>query len=149
MTDDPYVITTIDQFTELWSRTYNRAGRPDWSHIIPYYDSSIRFRDCIQEVQGIAAFKQLTERLAGRSSELSMSIKNAVMQGNIIYMEWVMTLLFRNTRKSSIFGASRILLNETGKIVDQRDYYDLWGDIFDNVPGFNKMYRSFMKRVFG
>jgi hypothetical protein len=149
MIDDAYVITSIEQFTELWSRTYNSRGKPDWSHIIPYYASSIHFKDCIQEVQGIAAFKQLTERLAGRSSELSMSIKNAVMQGNLIYMEWVMTLLFRKTRTSSIFGASRLILNKRGKIVDQRDYYDLWGDIFDNIPGFRRMYRSFMKRIFG
>ncbi|MCA1949340.1 MAG: nuclear transport factor 2 family protein [Treponema sp.] len=149
MNDDPYVITSLEQFTALWSQTYNREGKPDWSHIIPYYDEAIHFRDCIQEVQGLKNFRELTERLTKRSQDLSMAIKNAVMQDRLIYMEWEMTILFRNTRSSVVYGASRILLNERGKIVDQRDYYDLWGDIFDNIPGFNRMYRSFMRRVFG
>ena len=109
----------------------------------------MHFRDCIQEVQGIEAFKDLTARLSRRSNELSMAIKHAVMQDRIIYMEWEMTILYRNTRSSVVYGASRLLLDERGKIVDQRDYYDLWGDIFDNIPGFNRMYRSFMKKVFG
>ena len=38
---------------------------------------------------------------------------------------------------------------EEGKIIEQRDYYDLWGDIFDNIPRFGKAYRRFMKRKFG
>jgi len=100
-------------------------------------------------VQGIQAFTELTERLTRRSSELSMTIKHAVMQDRLIYMEWEMTILYRNTRSSVVYGASRIMLNEQGKIIDQRDYYDLWGDIFDNIPGFNRLYRKFMRRVFG
>jgi len=35
------------------------------------------------------------------------------------------------------------------KIIEQRDYYDLWGDIFDNIPRFSVMYRKFMKKKFG
>ena len=48
-----------------------------------------------------------------------------------------------------IYGASRLSLNERGKIVEQRDYYDLWGDIFDNIPAFRKPYRKFMRKHFG
>jgi hypothetical protein len=64
-------------------------------------------------------------------------------------MEWEMLINFKNTKTSSVYGTSRIILNEEGKIVDQRDYYDLWGDILDNIPGLNKLYRSFMRKVFG
>ena len=35
------------------------------------------------------------------------------------------------------------------KIIKQRDYYDLWGDILDNIPRIGKMYRKFMKKKFG
>lgn len=149
MDANEFVISDIEQFIALWSTTYNHEGKPDWSHIIPYYDTSIHFKDSIQEVWGIEEFKALTSRLAQRSKELSMVIKNAVMHERLIYMEWEMTILYRNTRSSVIYGASRILLNEQGKIIDQRDYYDLWGDIFDAIPKFKPRYRSFMKRVFG
>jgi len=48
-----------------------------------------------------------------------------------------------------MYGSSRVTLNDDGKIIEQRDYYDLWGDIFDNIPRFGKAYRRFMRRKFG
>jgi hypothetical protein len=48
-----------------------------------------------------------------------------------------------------LYGSSRLTLNEDGKITEQRDYYDLWGDIVDNIPRFGKAYRRFIKRKFG
>jgi hypothetical protein len=68
-----FAIEDANQIAEVWSKTYNTQGKPDWSHILPYYSD----------------------------------------------------------------------------IVDQRDYYDLWGDIFDNNPHFSRMYRTFMKKFFG
>jgi len=35
---DEFVIESADQIRELWSKTYNTEGKPDWSHILPYYD---------------------------------------------------------------------------------------------------------------
>jgi hypothetical protein len=34
-------------------------------------------------------------------------------------------------------------------IIEQRDYYDLWGDIFNGIPRFGKLYRKFMFKHFG
>lgn len=147
---DPYVIRDLEQLVDLWSRTYNiHKGKPDWSHILPYYADDIVFRDAIQEIHGIEAFREMTERLTRRSGELEMTITHAMMQGNLIFVEWEMTILFRKTRRSVIYGASRLTLNAQGKICEQRDYYDLWGDIMDNVPLLAKPYRAFMRKVFG
>lgn len=142
-------ITSLDQFVRLWSQTYNAEGRPDWTHILPYYDEDIRFTDSVQEICGFQNFKEMVERLARRSGELKMLILHASMEGNLIFFEWEMTILFRRTRTSVIHGASRLTLNEQGKIIVQRDYYDLWGDILDNIPVLGKIYRKFMQRVFG
>ena len=140
---------TKDLVLELWSQTYNTEGKPDWSHILPYYDNNIYFRDSIQKIHGIEEFTAMTERLTKRSKDLKMKIVNAVMEENIIIMEWEMTLSFKKYPSSVLFGSSRLTLNKEGKIIEQRDYYDLWGDIFDNIPRFGKAYRKFMKRKFG
>jgi limonene-1,2-epoxide hydrolase len=140
---------TKELVLDLWSKTYNTVGKPDWSHILPYYDDNIYFRDSIQEIRGIVEFKAMTERLTKRSKDLKMKIVNAVMEENIILMEWEMTLSFKKYPSSILYGTSRLTLNKEGKISEQRDYYDLWGDIFDNIPRFGKAYRKFMKRKFG
>jgi len=140
---------TIETVKELWSKTYNTEGKPDWSHILPYYDNDILFRDSVQELRGIEEFTALTERLTKRSKDLSMKIVNAVMEDNIVFLEWEMTIKFKKNPSSVIYGTSRLTLNENGRITAQRDYYDLWGDIFDNIPRFGKAYRRFMKKRFG
>lgn len=146
---DEYIIKSVDQIVELWSKTYNTEGKPDWSHIIPYYDEKILFKDSIQEIRGIEEFKSMTERLAKRSKELKMKILRTAMQDDFIFIEWEMTILFKRTRRAIVYGSSRLTLSERGKIIEQRDYYDLWGDIFDNIPGFRKIYRRFMRKRFG
>ena len=146
---DSFAIQNLQQIIDLWTRTYNEAGKPDWSHLLPYYADDIHFTDSVQEIHGITQFRAMVERLTRRSGELHMDILNAVMEGNTVFIEWEMTILFRKTRSSVVHGASRLNLNEHGKIAEQRDYYDLWGDIFDNIPIFGKLYRGFMKRVFG
>lgn len=57
---------TLEVVKELWSKTYNTNGKPDWSHILPYYDDTIYFKDTIQEIRGIAAFKEMTDRTIKR-----------------------------------------------------------------------------------
>jgi len=143
------VISDVETIKELWSKTYNTEGKPDWSHILPYYDDAIYFRDSIQEIKGIEAFQAMTERLSERSKDLKMNVVRAVRQGSVYFIEWEMTIRFRKNPSSVLYGASRLTINEQGKIAEQRDYYDLWGDIFDNIPRFNKAYRRFMKKKFG
>ncbi|MDT8402195.1 MAG: nuclear transport factor 2 family protein [Bacteroidales bacterium] len=134
---------------ELWSKTYNTQGKPDWSHILPYYDDNIYFRDSVQEIRGIKEFRAMTERLTQRSKDLKMNVIRALRQDNIIFIEWEMTISFKKNPSSVMYGSSRLTLNDDNKITEQRDYFDLWGDIFDNIPRFGKAYRRFMKRKFG
>ena len=138
-----------ESIKELWSKTYNTEGKPDWSHILPYYDDSIYFRDSIQELHGMEEFKAMTERLTDRSNDLKMYIVRTAQQDKFIFIEWEMTIKFKKNPSSVMYGSSRVTLNDEGKIIEQRDYYDLWGDIFDNIPRFGKAYRRFMRRKFG
>ncbi len=143
------MILNPDSVRELWSRTYNTSGKPDWSHIFPYYHHDIVFQDAIQKVEGREAFEALCNRLAERCRELRMHIISVSQTDQVIFLEWEMTLMFKRYPSSTIYGCTRLTLGSDGLIVQQRDYYDLWGDIFDNVPRFGPMYRRFMRRKFG
>ena len=91
----------------------------------------------------------MTERLKKRSKDLKMNIVRSVMQDYNVFIEWEMTISYKKYPSSVLYGSSRLTINDEGKITEQRDYYDLWGDIFDNIPRFGKAYRRFMKRKFG
>jgi len=140
---------TPDLVRELWSKTYNREGKPDWSHIFPYYHERIVFQDSIQRIEGIDAFVALCQRLTKRCKQLNMDILSAVGDEKFIFFQWKMQMIFRRWPSSPIYGCSKLTLGEDGRIVEQRDYYDLWGDIFDGISWFRRAYRWFMHRYFG
>jgi limonene-1,2-epoxide hydrolase len=138
-----------DRVLDLWSKTYNREGKPDWSHIFPYYHEDIIFHDSIQRIEGKEAFIALCNRLTKRCEQLNMDIFSIVQEANEIFFEWKMTMVFRRWPSNPIFGCTKLTLGEDGRIVRQRDYYDLWGDIFNGIPWFHRPYRRFMHRYFG
>ena len=134
---------------DLWSKTYNTEGKPDWSHIFPYYAADIKFQDSIQTIEGIEDFKAMCNRLTGRCKQLNMEILSCAQDQNVIIFDWIMTLMFKKFPSTPLYGSTKLTLNEAGLICEQRDYFDLWGDIFNNIPRWNKMYRRFLKRKFG
>jgi len=140
---------TADLVEHLWSKTYNTQGKPDWSHIFPYYHPDIVFQDSIQRVEGIVQFEMMCNRLTKRCESLRMDLSNVMKRDNVISMEWVMTMSFKKSPTTPLYGVTRLTLGEDGRIIQQRDYYDLWGDIFNNIPYFKKTYRKFLSKYFG
>ena len=133
----------------LWSKTYNTEGKPDWSHLFPYYSEHILFQDSIQRIEGKEAFMAMCERLATRCKSLNMDLLNVIQKDNVILMEWVMTMSFTKYPPTPLYGSTRLTIGTDGRIIEQRDYYDLWGDIFNNIPYFKKHYRKFLTKKFG
>ena len=148
---EPYSLLDkdIETIHTLWTTTYNPDGKPDWSHIFPYYHDDIVFQDSIQTIKGKEEFLKMTKRLTKRSKSLEMELHHLSKDGHTIVMEWTMTMRFRVFPSSSMFGMTKLTLGEDGRIIAQRDYYDLWGDIADNVPIYKHFYRWFMRRFFG
>lgn len=140
---------STSKIKELWSKTYNRQGKPDWSHIYPYYHKDIIFQDTIQRIEGIDNFIAMCTRLTKRTKQLKMEILAITQTDNVIMLDWVMTMIFKKYPNTPIYGATKLVLSEDGLIKEQRDYYDLWGDIFNNIPHFGKMYRRFLVKKFG
>jgi ketosteroid isomerase-like protein len=148
-TNTTYERLSSNLVLQQWSKTYNKEGKPDWSHIFPFYADDIVFHDTIQRLEGKEKFKELCARLTKRCQSLHMDLSNVIQHDNVIFFEWTMTMAFRKWPSTAMYGTTRLTLNDDGLIKEQRDYYDLWGDIFNNVPRFKKMYRKFLRKYFG
>lgn len=149
--DENAILLPLDVVTvkDLWSKTYNTSGKPDWSHIFPYYHPEIVFQDSIQRIEGIAEFTAMCARLTQRCESLQMEIVSIAQEASIILMDWIMTMSFKKYPPTPLYGSTKLTLHEDGRIIAQRDYFDMWGDIFNGIPHFNKMYRKFLHSKFG
>jgi len=145
----PLQTLDVNTVRELWGRTYNTDGKPDWSHLYPYYHPDVVFQDSIQRIEGIEEFIGLCERLTQRCQSLHMEILSIAQDSNIILMDWIMTMAFTKYPPTPVYGSTKLTLHEDGRIIAQRDYFDLWGAILDGIPLLKTRYRRFMRRVFG
>ena len=140
---------TLDKVREIYSRTYSDEGKPDFSHIFPYYHPDMHFQDCIQVIEGKEEFIKMCNRLAKRCSELYMTIHDVAQSGNVVFIQWTQTLRYMKTPLTPLYGVTKLTLNDEGLIIDHRDHFDIWGDIIDAIPGIGKLYRLFMRIVMG
>ena len=140
---------TVERFQELWSKTYNTEGKPDWSHIFPYYHEEIVFEDSIQRIEGIEEFKEMCQRLTKRCEQLNMEIISVAVNATEIFFQWKMTMMFNRYPPTPVHGCSKLTIGADNRIIHQRDYFDMWGDIFNGIPYFNSMYRRFLRKYFG
>ncbi len=133
----------------LWSQTYNTQGKPDWSHIFPYYHEDIIFEDSIQHIAGKTEFMELCNRLAKRCEKIDMDILSIVMDGKQVFFEWKMVMSFKKWPSNALYGCTKLTLADDNRIIFQRDYFDLWGTILNGIPLVRKAYWNFMRRYFG
>jgi hypothetical protein len=140
---------TADRIRDLWSRTYNREGKPDWSHLFPYYHENIIFEDSIQRIEGINEFTAMCSRLTKRCEQLNMDILSLLMDSHAVLFDWKMTMRFKKYPSTPIYGSTKLILGDDSRILFQRDYFDLWGPILDGIPPLHGVYRKFMHRYFG
>jgi len=149
METDGRLTLDLDTVAALWSKTYNTEGKPDWSHIFPYYHPEVVFQDTIQRLEGKDEFIALCQRLTDRCKQLRMDVHSVARNGNVFFLQWTMTMMFNKFPSTPVYGCTKLTLHEDGRIIEQRDYYDLWGDIFNGIPYFKGPYRRFLRRKFG
>ena len=140
---------TTERIREIWVQTYNTQGKPDWSHLFPYYHDGITFEDSIQRIEGKVEFMAMCNRLAGRCEKLNMDIQSIVMDGKQFFFEWKMVMSFKKWPNTALYGCTRLTLADDNRIITQRDYFDLWGTILNGIPLLRKSYWNFMRRYFG
>lgn len=140
---------TTERILELWSLTYNTAGKPDWSHLYPYYHEDILFEDCIQRIEGIEEFTAMCNRLTTRCKQLNMDIISIVKDSHEVFFQWKLVMMFKNFPSTPVHGCTKLTIDDDNRIIYQRDYFDLWGDIFNGIPYFHRTYRKFLHKYFG
>ena len=140
---------TIEKFLEIWNSPYGESKLPDYSKIFPHYHHNCRFHDSIQSFDGLDKFKEMCKRLEKRCKEIRMEVHAVAKNGNTFFIESTMTMKFGPAPLTPMHVNSKIVFDDNGLITLHRDYYDLWGDTFDIIPGIGKLYRWFMRTVMG
>jgi hypothetical protein len=78
-----------------------------------------------------------------------MDILSIVMDANIVFFQWKMVMTFKKFPSTALYGCTKLTFNQDNQIIEQCDYFDIWGTILNGIPLLRKPYWKFMHRYFG
>ncbi len=135
---------TVEKAKELFEVVFCGENL-DFSLVYQYYDTNVSFQDSIQSVEGRNEFIEMIKRFIERCKELSLDVHHAVQGESVIFLHWTLKFKLFPLQESTFEGVSKLTLNEAGKVIRHRDFFDMWGDTFGSIPLLGGLYRRFMK----
>ena len=121
-----------DTLRSLFSKPYGSPS-PSGEQWRALYAENVHFQDPTQEKDGLTAFLEAQEGLIRRCDDVYVVPGAMAMQGDSAFIEWEMGLKIKGI-EFVYPGVTRLKLNQEGKIIDHRDYFDFVGPTFQPVP---------------
>lgn len=133
-----------DQLLTLFTKPYGQPA-PTEQQWRALYADDVHFRDPTQERHGLDAYLKAQQGLIQRCDDVYLTPLAAVVDGDTAFVEWEMGLKIKGL-EFVYPGASRLRLNDQGKVCDHCDYFDFVGPTFAPVPLIGGFVRWLYKR---
>ncbi len=121
-----------ERLRALFTKDYGQPG-PSEAQWRELYAADVHFQDPTQEHHGLAAYIKAQEGLLNRCDDSYLTPGALVVDAKSAFIEWEMGLKIKGL--TFVYpGATRLLFNDAGLIMDHRDYFDFVGPTFGPVP---------------
>ena len=100
----------------------------------------INFVDPFNDVKGVKDFKNIFYHMFKNVKEPKFSIVDYSINKQRVYLKWKMTF-FAFKSLQTIEGMSELILNEAGKVVSHKDYWDSLNGLFIKIPFIGYFYK--------
>ena len=137
-------IVNTSELRALFSKPYG-APAPSEQQWRDAYSEDVVFEDPTQKQKGLNAYLAAQEGLVRRCDDVLLKPLAIACDGPTAFVEWEMGLKIKGI-EFVYPGTTRLLLNDAGKIVDHRDYFDFVGPTFEPVPVIGGFVRWLYKR---
>ena len=135
---------TEQSLRDLFTKPYG-APAPSHEQWKAVYAADVHFEDPTQSRDGLQAYLEAQDGLVKRCDDVYLAPHAVVINGQTAFVEWTMGLKIKGI-EFVYPGATRLLLNGDGLIVDHRDYFDFVGPTFAPVPLIGGFVRWLYKR---
>ena len=122
----------------------------DLAHLDRYYASDARFKDPFNEVQGLAAIRDIFRHMFAALEHPHFVITGRVEQGPQCFLTWEFRFAFRSYAQGveqTIRGATHLVLDDAQRITLHRDYWDAAEELYEKLPGLRVLMRWLKKRA--
>ena len=136
-------ITRVETFFE-------QLHPADLAHLDRYYSSDARFKDPFNEVQGLAAIRDIFRHMFATLENPHFIITGRVVQGPQCFLTWEFRFAFSTYARGveqTVRGATHLVLDEHHRITLHRDYWDAAEELYEKLPGVGTLMRWLKRRA--
>ena len=129
--------------------TYFESLTPESvQHIGEYYAADAYFKDPFNEVRGIAGITRVFEHMFVQVHEPRFKVTDRFRAGGSAFLAWDFTFRPKpGARVITVRGSSHLRFDETGKVCFHRDYWDVAGELYEQVPVLGALLRMLRRRL--
>lgn len=138
---DARVARVIERFESLTPADLDRLG--------DLYAASARFKDPFNEVQGVAAIREVFAHMYRALDGPHFIVHEAVAEGDRCFLTWDFRFRFRRftPELQTMRGASHLSFDGDGRIELHRDYWDVAEELYEKLPAVGALMRWLKARA--
>ena len=133
-----------DALRTLFTKPYGEPGptAEQWKAV---YADDVQFIDPTQEKHGVEAYIRAQDGLMRRCDDVFLEAESVAINGTVAFVEWRMGLKIQGIE--FIYpGATRLVFDSDGRIINHRDYFDFVAPTFGPVPVLGPIVRWIYQR---
>jgi hypothetical protein len=131
--------------------TYFETITPETvSRVHELYTPDAYFKDPFNEVRGVKHIEHIFTHMYTALDKPRFIITTKIVDGLNCFLVWDFKFYMKNynkTTEQTIRGGSHLVLNEEGKIVSHRDYWDAAEELYEKLPVVGALMRCLKKRA--
>lgn len=129
---------------------YQQLDRQQLHLLSEVYADEVIFIDPAHRIEGLAALSDYFAALYQRLTYCRFVITSQQQQGRQAWLGWTMTFShprLRGGKPVTVEGATRLELDEEGKVCLHRDYFDLGAMLYEQLPLLGSLVRTIKGRL--
>lgn len=129
---------------------YQQLDRQQLHRLSEVYADEVIFIDPAHRIEGLAALSDYFAALYQRLAYCRFVITCQQQQGRQAWLGWTMTFSHPRLRSGNpvtVEGATRLELDEEGKVCLHRDYFDLGAMLYEQLPLLGSLVRTIKGRL--
>lgn len=137
--------SAVDRIAEAF-QTLSPAGV---EMLATLYAPHARFKDPFNDVQGLAEIQRIFRHMYVTLDKPRFLITGRIVQGEQCFLTWEFHFAFKRFqrgRAQCIVGGSHLVLNDEGRIVVHRDYWDAAEELYEKLPMVGGLMRWLKRR---
>ena len=129
---------------------FEQLQSADLADLGQHYAPDARFKDPFNEVQGLAAIRDIFRHMFATLQHPRFVITGRVEQGSECFLTWEFRFAFSSYARGveqTVRGATHQVLDGHHRIILHRDYWDAAEELYEKLPGVGALMRWLKRRA--